>query len=132
MKRIVSLIVALLCVVVAPAFMKPVGARTPAPGGGGPSGGAGPRGLRVSRSGRSGHQGSGSGRQLFMRACARCHGADGKGKNGPQLAGKSLSLDAVAQKVTNGGTKMPSFKKQLSPTQVKAVAAYVQSLGSRS
>jgi mono/diheme cytochrome c family protein len=113
MKRMISTSIG-LSYVVALAFVGPVGARTPA---------------RHGRSGQSSHQGSG--RQVYMRNCARCHGATGQGKIGPKLAGKSLGQDAIAQKVTNGGGKMPSFKKQLSPDQIKAVAAYVQSLGSR-
>jgi mono/diheme cytochrome c family protein len=120
MKRNVSCLVGLSYAMVALAFMGPAGARTPAPG----------TRSRVGRSAHSSHQGSG--RQVYMRNCARCHGANGQGKSGPKLTGKSLSLDAVAQKVTDGGTQMPSFKKQLSPTQVKAVAAYVQSLSAGS
>jgi mono/diheme cytochrome c family protein len=108
MKRIASCLVGLTYAIVALAFLGPAGARARA---------------------RSSHAASGSGRQVYAQYCARCHGADGKGKNGPRLAGKSLSLAAVSQKVTNGGTQMPSFKKQLSPAQVKAVSAYVHSLG---
>src|SRR5438552_1452731 len=119
MKRTISTSIG-LSYVVALAFVGPVGARTPAPG----------TRLRVGRAGQSSHQGSG--RQVFMRNCARCHGASGQGKNGPKLAGKSLGQAAIEEKVTDGGGKMPSFKKQLSSDQIKAVAAYVQSLGSRS
>jgi mono/diheme cytochrome c family protein len=123
MKRIVTWVVAPLSVVVALAFMGPAGARTPAPG----------TRVRVGHSGQSGPKGSALGRQLYMRACARCHGADAKGKNGPRLVGKSLSQDEIEQTVTDGRPpKMPSFGKQLSSTEVKAVAAYVRSLGSRS
>jgi mono/diheme cytochrome c family protein len=114
MKRIVSWIVGLLCVVVPLAFTGPVGARTPA---------------RRAHSGQSGHKGSASGRQVYVRNCARCHGADGKGKNGPQLAGKSLSPGKIEKQVTGGGSKMPAFGKQLSSTEIKAVSAYVHSLG---
>jgi mono/diheme cytochrome c family protein len=115
MKQIVSWTAGPLGVVVALAFMGPVGARTPA------------RGVR---SGRSGQKDSASGRQVYMRTCARCHGADAKGKNGPRLVGKSLSLGEIEQTVTEGRPpKMPSFGKQLSSTEVKAVAAYVRSLG---
>src|SRR5262245_1823704 len=64
----------------------------------------------------SGDQGDvASGRQVYMRNCAVCHGDDGKGKSGPRLVGNSLSLDKIEKKVTDGGSQMPSFKKQLSP-----------------
>jgi cbb3-type cytochrome c oxidase subunit III len=117
-KRIVSLIVASLCVVAALAFTGPAGARTPA---------------RRVRSQHSGPKASAAGRQVFLRNCARCHGADAKGKNGPRLVGKSLSLDEIERTVTDGRPpKMPSFGKQLSPAEVKAVSAYVRSLGAGS
>jgi cbb3-type cytochrome c oxidase subunit III len=115
MKRMSSMIVGLTSVATALAFVSPAGART-----------------RHNGAGRSSQKGSASGRQLFARNCARCHGAAGQGRNGPKLAGKSLDQQAIEQKVTDGGSKMPSFKKQLSSAQIKAVAAYVQSLGSRS
>jgi cytochrome c oxidase cbb3-type subunit 3 len=67
-----------------------------------------------------------------MRNCARCHGADAQGTIGPRLTGTSLSPGTIENTVTNGSSKMPSFKKQLSPTQVKAVSAYVHSLGGKS
>lgn len=111
MKRNVSLIVALSSVVTALAFVGPAGAR----------------GHRHSK--KSAHHGSASGRQVYQSNCAGCHGAGGEGKNGPKLAGASLGLGSIAKKVTDGGTKMPSFKKRLTPAQIKAVAAYVQTLG---
>jgi mono/diheme cytochrome c family protein len=117
MKRIVSWIVGPLGVVVVLGFMGPVGARTAA------------RGVH---SGHSGPKGSASGRQVYMQKCARCHGADAKGKSGPRLVGKSLSLEEIEQTVTKGRPpKMPAFGKQLSSAEVKAVAAYVRSLGGR-
>lgn len=65
-------------------------------------------------------------------ACASCHGADGKGMNGmsPNLAQYDNILVA---KVLEHGKKgaigeMPSFKSTLNPTQVKAVASYLQSI----
>jgi mono/diheme cytochrome c family protein len=114
MKRIVSWVVGLLGVGAALAFTGPAGARTPA---------------RRTHSGQSGHKGSASGRQVYAQNCARCHGADGKGKSGPRLAGTSLSLGKIEKQVTDGGSKMPAFGKQLSPTQVKAVSTYVRTLG---
>jgi cytochrome c oxidase cbb3-type subunit III len=65
--------------------------------------------------------------------CAGCHGADGAGIPfvGPSL--KTFDDGLVAAILENGkkgniGT-MPSFKGRLNPTQEKAVAAYIRSLG---
>lgn len=65
--------------------------------------------------------------------CAGCHGADGKGIPfvGPNL--KEYD-DALIAAVLENGKKanigiMPSFKGRLNPTQEKAVAAYIRSLG---
>src|SRR5690349_20177862 len=111
MKRTIALICAPLCLAFALGGITPAGAR---------------------RSGPGDQENLASGQQLFMRNCARCHGANARGKNGPRLAGTSLSLGTIENTVTNGGSKMPSFKKQLSPTEIKAVAAYVRSLGAGS
>jgi cytochrome c oxidase cbb3-type subunit 3 len=65
-------------------------------------------------------------------ACASCHGADGKGMNGmaPNLADYDHT---IVSKVLASGKKgaigtMPSFKGRLNETQVKAVAAYLNSI----
>lgn len=118
MKRKVALIAAPLCLAVALGSIAAVGARRPTG--------------RV-RSGHGGHKDSALGRQVYMRDCARCHGADAKGKNGPRLVRTPLSLNEIEQTVTDGRPpKMPSFGKQLSSTEVKAVSAYVRSLGAGS
>jgi mono/diheme cytochrome c family protein len=111
MKRTIALISAPLCLAVALGSITPAGARRPRHGG---------------------LASAASGQQVYMRNCARCHGANAQGKIGPRLAGTSLSVGTIENTVTNGGSKMPSFKKQLSPAQVKAVAAYVRSLGGSS
>ncbi len=118
MKRIVSWIVGPLGIAIALAFMAPVGARTAA------------RGVH---SGQSGPKGSAEGRQLYMQNCARCHGANAMGKNGPRLVTTALSREEIEQTVTEGRPpKMPGFGKQLSSAKVKAVASYVRSLRRRS
>lgn len=65
--------------------------------------------------------------------CASCHGADGKGMAyvGPNILEYD---DAIVTTVLEAGKKgnigmMPSFKGRLNPTQEKAVAAYIRSLG---
>src|SRR5262249_13183273 len=76
-----------------------------------------------------GPQSSDAGRQVFMRNCARCHGANAKGGKGPALAGRSLKEEGNGEMVSTGRpSKMPSFKNRLSDAEIKAVAAYVRSL----
>ncbi len=65
--------------------------------------------------------------------CASCHGADGKGMPyvGPNIVEYD---DAIVTTVLENGKKgsigmMPNFKGRLNPTQEKAVAAYIRSLG---
>ena len=75
-----------------------------------------------------------SGRDVFRRVCAGCHGTSGEGQIGPRLAGTTYPHDAeeIAKIVRNGRPPlMPAFGKQLSPAEVEAVAAYVESLGER-
>jgi mono/diheme cytochrome c family protein len=121
MKRMISMVAGLSSVMTALAFAGPAGARPP-----------GAR-LRASCLEASGPQSADAGRQLFMRHCARCHGADAKGGKGPALAGRSLNQDEIEEMVSAGQpSKMPSFKKQLSGAEIKTVAAYVRSLAGRS
>jgi len=65
-------------------------------------------------------------------ACASCHGPDGKGMNGmaPNLAAYDDTL--IGNVVKNGkrgaiGT-MPAFHDRMTPVQVKALSAYIQTL----
>ncbi len=74
------------------------------------------------------------GEQPAMYAvCAGCHGAEGEGIAfvGPNI--KEYD-DAVISSVLTDGKKanigiMPNFKGRLNPTQEKAVAAYIRSIG---
>jgi len=114
MKRMLSLVAGLSAVWLALTLGSPVGARTPPPRGG---------------SAANEGQGSVSGRQVFMRKCARCHGADARGKKGPALVDRSLNQDEIEEMVGAGQPpKMPAFGKQLSAAEIKAVAAYVSKL----
>jgi cytochrome c oxidase cbb3-type subunit 3 len=69
-------------------------------------------------------------------ACTSCHGANGEGmpETAPSLI--SYSANAVEHLLTEGSKKatigqMPAFKEMLNPTQAKAVAVYVESLGAK-
>ncbi|MBC7899559.1 MAG: cytochrome c [Saprospiraceae bacterium] len=75
-----------------------------------------------------------SGATLFANNCARCHGGDGKGGKGPDLASEKRqakwkeSDEKLVKKITKGGFFMPSFGKKLEPAEIKAIAAYVRTL----
>jgi len=69
------------------------------------------------------------GKQVFTSAgCGGCHtlkDADSSGTIGPNLDQTRPPRPLVVARVTDGMGKMPSFKGQLSPKQIQAVAAYV-------
>ena len=67
---------------------------------------------------------------LFGNKCAKCHGEDGsKAVLGAKNLQFSKMVDsAIIQTIENGGKKMPSFKKKLTPDEVKMLAAYVKNL----
>jgi cytochrome c6 len=60
--------------------------------------------------------------------CANCHtlaSADAHGQIGPNLDRLKPGYERVRLQVQNGGSSMPSFKGQLTPVQIRNVAAYV-------
>ncbi len=76
-----------------------------------------------------------AGQHLFLSHCSICHGINGEGGKGPNLAQPSLPRatdDVVLQKIIKSGlpeTEMPGSR--LFPDQIKMVAAFVRSLGRR-
>jgi putative heme-binding domain-containing protein len=73
-----------------------------------------------------------AGKQLFVTACANCHGSAGKGAIGPALAERDLSQELIRNTFLNGrvGTPMPPFKDELDPKSQAEIIAYVQWLTS--
>jgi mono/diheme cytochrome c family protein len=77
-----------------------------------------------------------SARDLYVRNCARCHGADGKGDTpkGRELAVTDLtgskvqrmSRAKIATIIRNGEDEMPGFGKTLSRAEINALANYVR------
>lgn len=70
------------------------------------------------------------GGQIFQANCARCHGAQGEGGIGPQLAGVVTrdfpnAADQVTV-VTKGRGAMPSFAGTLTPAQISQVVDYTR------
>jgi mono/diheme cytochrome c family protein len=72
------------------------------------------------------------GKQVFESAgCASCHtlkDAGATGTVGPNLDDAKPPKALVVDRVTNGKGVMPSFKGQLTPQEIAAVAAYVSSV----
>lgn len=67
---------------------------------------------------------------LFEENCAKCHGADGtRGKFGAANLRKSIMTeDAIIERIGNGKRFMPSFKKRLTPDEIRELAGYVKTL----
>ncbi len=72
------------------------------------------------------------GERIFSTICAKCHGNDGKkGLFGASdLTISEYDIDQKVDLITNGSplTVMRSFKKELSPGEIQAVAKYVHQL----
>ena len=75
-------------------------------------------------------QASADGKAIFTANCSSCHtlsAAGASGQVGPNLDTLKPSESTVSNQVTKGGGGMPAFSGQLSPAEIKAVAAYVAS-----
>ncbi len=72
-----------------------------------------------------------AGKAVFTTAgCASCHTLKAAGSNGtigPNLDERRPSMDKVVERVTEGKGVMPSFKGQLTESQIQSVAAFVSS-----
>jgi mono/diheme cytochrome c family protein len=83
----------------------------------------------------SGPSGGTDGKQIFQTAgCANCHtlkDAGSTGTVGPNLDQAKPPKSLVVDRVTNGKGVMPSFKGNLSPQQIQAVADYVSSVAGK-
>lgn len=75
-------------------------------------------------------RGTKTGRQLFEKRCALCHGKDGaKGAFGAfNLQASKLSPGEVASIIANGRGRMPAWSTKLSADEIRTIAAYVQFL----
>jgi cbb3-type cytochrome c oxidase subunit III len=74
---------------------------------------------------------SGVGGSIFSQRCSLCHGANGQGGAGPALAGNAhVNADdptAMLTTIEQGRNLMPSWRGQLSASDIAAVATYVRS-----
>src|ERR1700720_2938309 len=86
-------------------------------------------------------QGQSDAAKLYKTNCALCHSADGSGDSpsGKALHAKDLrfeevqkqSDDALAEVITAGRGKMPSFGAKLKPDGVQKLVAYIRSLAAK-
>jgi mono/diheme cytochrome c family protein len=69
------------------------------------------------------------GQHLFLMNCAHCHGDDARGDEGPDLHGLRKT-DVRLSSLINNGIKgeMPRFDQKLSPSDVQALIAFLNSL----
>ncbi len=72
-----------------------------------------------------------TGENVYVRNCAACHQADGKGVAGvfPTIAGSPLATGQVQEalnRVLNGGVGMPPFGDQLTPVESAAVVTFLR------
>lgn len=70
------------------------------------------------------------GKAIFRKHCVTCHGADGMlGLNGAGDLTKSvLTREARITQITKGKNLMTAFEGILSPEEIRAVAAYSETL----
>jgi mono/diheme cytochrome c family protein len=110
-KKVVNAI-EILALLGAVVFVVLLFANEPGGGGGGSAGGGSP------------------GQQLYAENCATCHGADGQGAVGPQLAGRmSQRFPNVEDQITlvsRGSGGMPSFAGKLNAQQIRQVVEYTR------
>ena len=74
-------------------------------------------------------------RDLYLRNCARCHGANGKSENelGKKLEAPDLTASArrmsdnkISNAIIYGEGEMPAFGKKLSKAEIKSLTKYVR------
>jgi cytochrome c6 len=75
----------------------------------------------------------------YKTKCAACHGPDGKGETATGKAMKvrsfadpevaKMSDDELAGAIDKGKGKMPAYGKSMKPDEIKAMVAYIRSLG---
>jgi ubiquinol-cytochrome c reductase cytochrome b subunit len=68
---------------------------------------------------------------LQSKQCRNCHSLGGEGgERGPALDGVStrLTQDQLIRQVLQGGGNMPAYGKNLTPAEVTALVAFMQTL----
>jgi len=67
------------------------------------------------------------GEQIFVGACAKCHGDEGQGLIGPALSASAVSNASVVEDIVrNGRGKMPMVGEEWDDRQMKALTDYLR------
>ncbi len=70
-----------------------------------------------------------SGQKLFLKNCAHCHSADGRGDDGPDLHRLDEADEWLTNRIRNGKKgQMTAFAKKLQPSEITALVAYLHTL----
>ena len=66
---------------------------------------------------------------MFLENCARCHGADAYGDEGPDLHNLDRTDEQIATRIRNGKKgQMTAFAGKLSAEDIGEVIAYLRTL----
>jgi len=68
---------------------------------------------------------------LYERHCGTCHGLEGQGNLGPELADGAVAaaypdVDDQIQVITDGRDQMPPFDNALTDNEIRAIAEYTR------
>jgi mono/diheme cytochrome c family protein len=81
--------------------------------------------LVIPRAGTAENQGY----KLFMLNCARCHGSDARGDEGPDLHGVAKSDQRLISIIEDGiKGEMPKFSAKLNDAETRAIVAFIRTL----
>ncbi len=70
-----------------------------------------------------------AGKQLFLKNCAHCHGADARGQEGPDLHKLDWTDEQIAKRIRSGKKgQMTAFAGKFSTDDINKVIAYLRTL----
>lgn len=70
-----------------------------------------------------------SGRTLFLKNCAHCHGADATGDEGPDLHKLAWTDEQITTRIRKGKAgQMTAFGGELAPEEISALVGYLRTL----
>lgn len=77
----------------------------------------------------SNHSDVTSGRTLFLKNCAHCHGTDAHGDEGPDLHNLDWTDNQIATRIRNGKKgQMTAFAGKVSADQINEIIDYLRTL----